>query len=548
MRDSHHYVIDEQSQLPPHLLPPPYLVDIDGHAHPIQHQESILRLVRPVEQVRSNQCKEELEDYDEYMRKRLARVKQESFGFGRARQQVGGAVGGVSTPHVSSSRSDLDRRFSGIVVNGAPSERSVLDAAGRSGDMDGCGLVGQNMGMVESLATNEGNGHYSGGVASEPHNLCPSGRELGQENLVNCAITQEKAESVSTLNDPCQTTTDQVTDHLSSDAVKPINGLGSPLIKSKASSLLIPVPNSATSERSYSDVQGSDNMSISKSVKGVGDGEVKGVVFEGVESLSERVEGEVAREVEGGRVRRAEGEVVREMEDKGVRRVEGEVMREVEDEGVRRVEGEVVSEVEDEGIRRMEGEMMRKLEDDGVRRVEDEVTKLGDEGVRKVEGEVRELEDEGVRRAEDEVMMELGDEGVKRVEGEVVRELGGEGVRRVEDEVVRELEDEGVRGVEGEVIRGVEGAREVVNVVDVENSQDGQNIQNMLSSLVYSLGLNEMETKRIISLWHNRTIVPPLDPAHLSQELARRDHLYWKEHENFELQSRRARLNNDLVS
>lgn len=34
MRDSNHWVLDEQTQIPPHLMPPPFLVDIDGNPYP----------------------------------------------------------------------------------------------------------------------------------------------------------------------------------------------------------------------------------------------------------------------------------------------------------------------------------------------------------------------------------------------------------------------------------------------------------------------------------------------------------------------------------
>ena len=42
LRDSFHNVVDEQTQLPPHLLPPPFLVDSEGDPYPIHFQ----RLVR----------------------------------------------------------------------------------------------------------------------------------------------------------------------------------------------------------------------------------------------------------------------------------------------------------------------------------------------------------------------------------------------------------------------------------------------------------------------------------------------------------------------
>ena len=88
-----------------------------------------------------------------------------------------------------------------------------------------------------------------------------------------------------------------------------------------------------------------------------------------------------------------------------------------------------------------------------------------------------------------------------------------------------------------------EGAEEEavqVNIMDVDESS--QDSQNMLSSLVYSLGFTEHETKQAISLWHNRTIIPPLDPTDLTAELAKRTQLYQEEQENFELQSRKAEL------
>ena len=78
MRDRNHFVVDEQSQRPPHLLPPPYLVNIDGHAHPARHQEALLRQMRPVKPVRRVFTEHELvEDYDEFMRVRLNKIKLE---------------------------------------------------------------------------------------------------------------------------------------------------------------------------------------------------------------------------------------------------------------------------------------------------------------------------------------------------------------------------------------------------------------------------------------------------------------------------------------
>ena len=41
IRDANNYVLDEQTQLPPHLMPPPFLVDIDGNPHPARFQRLV---------------------------------------------------------------------------------------------------------------------------------------------------------------------------------------------------------------------------------------------------------------------------------------------------------------------------------------------------------------------------------------------------------------------------------------------------------------------------------------------------------------------------
>ncbi|OQR74142.1 bromodomain and WD repeat-containing protein 3-like [Tropilaelaps mercedesae] len=41
IRDSTHHVLDEQSQMAPHLLPPPFLVDIDGNPYPARMQRLV---------------------------------------------------------------------------------------------------------------------------------------------------------------------------------------------------------------------------------------------------------------------------------------------------------------------------------------------------------------------------------------------------------------------------------------------------------------------------------------------------------------------------
>lgn len=41
IRDQHGYVLDEQTQQAPHLMPPPFLVDVEGNPYPPQVQRLV---------------------------------------------------------------------------------------------------------------------------------------------------------------------------------------------------------------------------------------------------------------------------------------------------------------------------------------------------------------------------------------------------------------------------------------------------------------------------------------------------------------------------
>ena len=41
IRDANNYVLDEQTQQPPHLMAPPFLVDIDGNPYPSRFQRLV---------------------------------------------------------------------------------------------------------------------------------------------------------------------------------------------------------------------------------------------------------------------------------------------------------------------------------------------------------------------------------------------------------------------------------------------------------------------------------------------------------------------------
>ena len=130
MRDRNHFVVDEQSQLSPHLLPPPYLVDIDGHAHPDRYQEAILRLIRPARLVKQEKASEEDEDYDEYMKRRLEQVKQQSFGFGRARVTMSARASNSRNMEVEnqeSSANEVSLTASGISDHESQAQTASTD-------------------------------------------------------------------------------------------------------------------------------------------------------------------------------------------------------------------------------------------------------------------------------------------------------------------------------------------------------------------------------------------------------------------------------------
>lgn len=41
IRDANNFVLDEQTQQAPHLMPPPFLVDVDGNPHPSRYQRLV---------------------------------------------------------------------------------------------------------------------------------------------------------------------------------------------------------------------------------------------------------------------------------------------------------------------------------------------------------------------------------------------------------------------------------------------------------------------------------------------------------------------------
>ena len=176
MQDRNHYVVEELTQLPPHLLPPPYLVNIDGHAHPLCYQEAILKHIRPVKRIKPEKTMEEIEDYDEYMKRHLATVKQQSFGFSRARSNTSASV------QASSSQQENGLQAGPMITQGPSAQ--ILSPQERTG------------GHSDHESTVESATQQSGSVDQpDPHR--PSSDSLYLATEHNYAGVQAPADSYS---------------------------------------------------------------------------------------------------------------------------------------------------------------------------------------------------------------------------------------------------------------------------------------------------------------------------------------------------------------
>ena len=455
-----------------------------------------------------------MEDYDEYMKTRLARVNQQSFGFRRARRQVGGAPG--------SGRGSMERVFGGGegVSGGRDRVLGGEDESGGRGSMERVGGEGvsNGHGSMENVLGGEGvssgsgqNGDANTVMVTESGGCGRTEKIADSANLSsahsghasNCndvsidPIPSLNAGHVSLTSVP--TLSSSI--HHDSPTTVPNPSLGS---SSTFASTSIPIPNLGSSSTNHVSVLNSKGIDMLIPIPNGQGGVLATVLGKGRSGMGVAT---VLGKGTGGRggvdMPKGDDRRSQSVEGRGERgSVNGD--REVERSGERE-EGEVKSEVERRGggeMREGDGEVEMREGDCEVER------NKGDGEVERNEGD----DEVGRREGDDEVERREGDGEVERREGD------GEVERRGGD------------------------------VVDVqEDSQDGQNVQNMMSSLVYSLGLNELETKQIISLWHNRTIIPPLDPAHLSHELKKRTQFFAEEHRHYELQSRKALLRDRQV-
>ena len=466
MRDRNQYVVDEQTQLPPHLLPPPYLVDIDGNAHPACYQDTLLRQVRPAEQVRQERMAEEMEDYDEYMKKHLKNVKQQSFGFGRTRS------------------------------NFSNSNTSSLESSSSSSSVGHSSLICLRN-LIERSASNQSNGENS--VAVTVTSTSDGANQGGSFSTSNTMINESIVG----------------------------NKTGSPV---HSEILTVDVPY-VVEERS-----GQATAMANQS------------------SLAEGSDHEMVTDIKAFRVECSQA-METDVDTQSSTRIPHVDLK------VNSDPNQMLS--------------VAKFSHDGST----VTAKAGPsnatctslptqppcstlsllEGTQETTTQNQELPAEDIlstcQGSSTAATVSMVSSDASQSESNASQWNGIRTRQRVQiasngsntSAEPQERPPEQLSPHQGQLLPLLPQQADIirdeevqVNVMDVDESS--QDSQNMLSSLVYSLGLTEHETKLAISLWHNRTIIPQLDPAGFSADLAKRRQLYQEEKEKFEEQSRKAEL------
>jgi len=120
-------------------MPPPYLVDIDGHAHPLKGQNVVLGIIRPSSSLKADKQEEPeaLIDYDEFMKQRQAQLSH-----GNTRINVNSIK--LNSNHVHETNGDTcnhaDKLCSSGIGNGQCSSKSqdseIFDQISQSALMD----------------------------------------------------------------------------------------------------------------------------------------------------------------------------------------------------------------------------------------------------------------------------------------------------------------------------------------------------------------------------------------------------------------------------
>ena len=541
MRDRNHYVVDEQTQLPPHLLPPPYLVNIDGHAHPACYQEALLRRVRPAEQVRPERTTEEMEDYDDYMKKHLMKVKQQSFGFGRARSNFSSSTSNSLASSSSSSLLGHRNADSALFGSEGVAQRALNKSSSRS---PGAIIATDNRedsgtGIPTDLTANRGSGeeamNVSGSRTQAGNSIVVEDEEAmatdppppgslqkeGAGGTVHMAMENPSA-LVEDDSDQNMLTGGNAPEEGSSHAMAPAvdglpvrDGLGG---NSGEQSNCTQMAESEIKTENKHDTFKAESQSTSATNSGqepVSEPNPDPILHTTEHSYAGHNIGDTDSSTQAGPSTSTQTSTstlssssAQSLLERPQQRSPTQNEQAAEATSTRRESNSSSS-------------IGMGMGTGGVSHTDSNVSQWS--GIR-TRRQIQIASNNGNSNSTNG----LAENSQQRQQEQTPHQLPPP--PRPQGQPLPLLDQRGNnRDEEGQV-----------NIMDVdENSQDSQ---NMLSSLVYSLGLTEHETKQAISLWHNRTIIPQLDLAELSAELAKRRQLYQEEQENFEEQSRKAEL------
>lgn len=512
MRDRNHYVVDEQTQLLPHLLPPPYLVNIDGHAHPACYQEALLRRVRPAEQVRQERTAEEMEDYDEYMKKHLKTVKQQSFGFGRARSNFS-----------SSTSNSLASSSSSSFVLGHRNADSALLSSGDT---------------LQERAPNESSGPSSVAVVATTSTNRVEGDDISTDFTAKRGGSADGDEAMDVTGGRTQAETggeNVIEEAMATDLPGPPHNDEEEKEEGTSGAVHVAVANqSALVEGSEKTMLTSVNASEEASCHAA---TIDPTVVDGP-AVGSDLGGKSSKESSCNRV------------------IEPEI----------KTENTLKAESQSACASNSDQEMKSESNPDTTLCTSEHHYAGDTDSTAQAGPSTSPLAAEATstsRRSSNSIGMGMGSSGIShsdsngsqwngiRTRRQIQIASNSNGTNRPAENLQQRQQEQPPHQLptpEGQPLallatqrrnngRDEEGQ---VNIMDVD--EDSQDCQNMLSSLIYSMGMTEHETKQAISLWHNRNIIPQLDPADLNAELAKRRQLYREEQENFEEQSRKAEL------
>ncbi len=474
IHDRNHYVVDENTQLPPHTLPPPYLVNIDGDPYPSNYQEALVKLFRPAQlAVRSDHTTgEDSNDYDEYMKNHIAKMKKRI----------------LSRALETSLLSSTDPQLSSFSQR-SPEAEVVCHKQDISSD---------------SLQMDTSKSELTSSSVNQSINENNHKPKLAGACLVNTLAANSLSDSVlegDTVGDGANLTAS--TSYPFKVIATVVNGDSSKQFCIQSESLQ-PSLQQVKEECEPMDTVEASPAGTVKAWAGLAVESHENVkdtiskVCEDMECMTNKAQDDVADQTVVGAEDICVADTTGSAEDVVGGAIDGDV-----------VEGDIVKNSVVESGAVESGAVKSDAVDGAKGVVVDYIESYAVAGV--VVGAIDNVEHaDGEDRDCVEHVDDEDPDGVEHVDED------RDGVERVDEN------RDDVERVGGEDRDGVER-------VGGEDRVQGENIQAMLSSLVYSLGLGEQESQEAISLWLNRTIIPRLDSSKLSSSLSRRWHLYVEE-------------------